>query len=224
MTAVEIVVPDGCTAGMLFSVDWGGVSYDVAVPDGVGPGETILIELPSLEEGPGDTHQHLAALSLAEEPALDDGSGGCFLTQHTPSLADTSLAPTGQTAELLSAVVSGGKYAVQQVLEVCRSDGSWSQARVIDWEDRGDTYTVELLGSGALKYMVESSYLRAGREGAMMRGALVEVVRRGVLYPGGRVDEYDDETETYTVRRHDSGGSGLLFFVTDEEMRAVSYW
>jgi hypothetical protein len=99
-----------------------------------------------------------------------------------------------------------------------------AQATVIDWEGGGDTYTVELYGSGQLKYMVESSDLRARREGAFDHGALVDVCRGGTRYPGGRVLSYDDESDTYEVQRHDSGGSGKLWFVSNDELREVRYW
>ncbi len=95
---------------------------------------------------------------------------------------------------------------------------------MIDWEGGGDTYTVELYGSGQLKYMVESSDLRTRREGAFDHGALVDVCRGGTRYPGGRVLSYDDESDTYEVQRHDSGGSGKLWFVSNDELREVRYW
>tara|TARA_B100000768_G_C11140899_1_gene316048 strand:+ start:483 stop:629 length:147 start_codon:yes stop_codon:yes gene_type:complete len=44
-TSVEIVVPDGCSAGMDFTVEWGGTSYNITVPDGVTAGQLLTIEL-----------------------------------------------------------------------------------------------------------------------------------------------------------------------------------
>jgi len=99
-----------------------------------------------------------------------------------------------------------------------------AQATVIDWEGGGDTYTVELCDSGALKYMVESSDLRTRRVGAFDYGALVDVHRSGVRYPGGRVLGYDDESDTYEVQRFDSGGSSKLWFVANNELRQAKYW
>ena len=52
-TSVEIVVPDGCSAGMDFTVEWGGTSYNITVPDGVTAGQLLTIELPALQE---ETH------------------------------------------------------------------------------------------------------------------------------------------------------------------------
>ena len=68
--------------------------------------------------------------------------------------------------------------------------------------------------------------LRAGREGSFRRGALCEVRQGETCYPGARIDAYDDETGTYTVRRFDTGprGRGLLMYVEEGEVRGVSYW
>lgn len=55
-TSVEIVVPDGCFAGMEFTVEWGDTSYNITVPDGVGAGQLLTIELPALGEETGATH------------------------------------------------------------------------------------------------------------------------------------------------------------------------
>jgi hypothetical protein len=55
-TAVEIVVPDGCSAGMEFTVEWGDTSYNITVPDGVAAGQLLTIELPALGEETAATH------------------------------------------------------------------------------------------------------------------------------------------------------------------------
>ena len=76
------------------------------------------------------------------------------------------------------------------------------------------------------KYFVECDELRARREGTFLHGALVEVVsgELGERYPGGRIDEYDDESGTFTGRRFDSGGLGRLYYVAADEVRGISYW
>ena len=63
---VEIVVPDGCTAGTEFNVEWGGVSYSIVVPEGVWPGQLLTIELPALPAEPA-----LGMPSLQEEDEYD---------------------------------------------------------------------------------------------------------------------------------------------------------
>ena len=47
---VTLQIPLGTYAGDEMSVEWGGVSYSIAVPEGSGPGQEIIVELPALEE------------------------------------------------------------------------------------------------------------------------------------------------------------------------------
>ena len=44
-TTVAAVVPEGSRAGWEITVEWSGASYQVVVPEGVEPGETINVEL-----------------------------------------------------------------------------------------------------------------------------------------------------------------------------------
>lgn len=210
---VEVVVPEGCFEGTEFPVDWGGLEYNLTVPEGLGPGELLQVELPALEDEP-------------PIPDLASGSSADGEMDEAVSRQAQELSPVPSHFSELRAVASGGEYFVGQELEVMRSNGSWSGARLLDYDDRGDTYTVELLEGGALKYLVETGELRAGREGSFRRGALCEVRQGETVYPGARIDAYDDETGTYTVRRFDTGprGRGLLTYVEEGEVRGVSYW
>jgi len=47
---VEVVVPDGCFAGMEFTVEFNGQTFNVTVPDGCIPGDPIVVEVPTAEE------------------------------------------------------------------------------------------------------------------------------------------------------------------------------
>ena len=47
---VEITVPDGCFPGMEFTVAFEGKEFNIAVPDGVSPGEAIQVEVPASDE------------------------------------------------------------------------------------------------------------------------------------------------------------------------------
>jgi len=70
--SVEIVVPDGLRAGDDFEVQWGGVGYSIAVPDGVSGGQALTIELPALEEtGAGSASSQSATASV--EIVVPDG-------------------------------------------------------------------------------------------------------------------------------------------------------
>ena len=39
MIVVDVTIPDGCTEGVEFPVDWGGTRYVLTVPAGSGPGK-----------------------------------------------------------------------------------------------------------------------------------------------------------------------------------------
>ena len=78
MTAVTIIVPEGLGPGSEFAVDWGGISYIVAVPDGVMAGQEIEIELPSLDVAP----------AAAPAPTSEDSSGGFSLSSLGLNLDD----------------------------------------------------------------------------------------------------------------------------------------
>ena len=47
MIVVDVTIPDGCTEGVEFPVDWGGTQYVLTVPAGSGPGELLQVELPA---------------------------------------------------------------------------------------------------------------------------------------------------------------------------------
>ena len=44
---VRVTVPDGLYAGAMMPVEWGGARYNIAVPDGFGPGMQMTVELPA---------------------------------------------------------------------------------------------------------------------------------------------------------------------------------
>ena len=51
-TTVSIVVPDGCYEGTEFTVDFDGREFNIVVPDGVGPGETIEVGISAMRKTP----------------------------------------------------------------------------------------------------------------------------------------------------------------------------
>uniref|UniRef100_A0A7S3B5E9 Uncharacterized protein n=1 Tax=Haptolina ericina TaxID=156174 RepID=A0A7S3B5E9_9EUKA len=56
---------------------------------------------------------------------------------------------------------TAGTFDLMQEVEVYRTNGSWSPARVVYYDEAGDTYDVELLDApGVMKYMQEADYLR----------------------------------------------------------------
>ena len=49
---VEVVVPDGVFPGQGFTVEFDGTTFEIACPDGCGPGSAILVEVPQPEPEP----------------------------------------------------------------------------------------------------------------------------------------------------------------------------
>lgn len=237
MTLVEIIVPDECYSGMEFAVQWGENEFTLNVPEGCEPGQLISVELPVLEDPPvgmprsrrSSAYNAEAQQAFEEQAALQQEQEALEQQRALEQLQQLAVTPAQAQLDVRGgriALPSGGKYFTGQVLEVMRSDGSWSNAKIVDWESGGDTYTVTLEESGMTKYFVESDELRTRREGTFLRGALVEVVtgELGECYPGGRIDEYDDESGTFTVRRFDTGGLGRLYYVAADEVRGISYF
>ena len=107
-----------------------------------------------------------------------------------------------------------------------RSDGTWSRAAIEEYDALGDTYTVQLTPCGRSKYFVEASELRALKAGAYDVGrrvaldcSLLEAGRRSGAARRGAViaalvEEYDDESDSYTLVREDDGKR--LYYVRDE--------
>ena len=57
---------------------------------------------------------------------------------------------------------AGAKFGVGAPVEVLRSDGNWSLATVVDYDENGGTYSVSLT-DGRCKYFVEEEDLRIPR-------------------------------------------------------------
>ena len=55
---MNIVVPEGCLPGEVFTVEYNGAIFDIAAPDGVEPGQefTVELEVQSSMGDMGDEH------------------------------------------------------------------------------------------------------------------------------------------------------------------------
>jgi len=127
MTAVEIVVPEGLGPGDAFDVEWGGVNYNIAVPDGCFGGTALNIELPSLDQP-----------AAAEPP---------------PSIAEE---PCTKACQRQCRQCDGMKFKPEQKIEMMRSDGTMSPGCIVGkgWPGSfGPTYKV-LLDEGGTKAAV----------------------------------------------------------------------
>ena len=131
MTLVEIVVPDGCYPGMEFSVQWGENEFTLAVPEGCEPGQPISVELPVIEDPPsGRPRSRRSSDTLELQGAFEEQLAlqqQHALQQRLESLSETPAQAQLESRSKLIALPSGGKYFTGQVLEVMRSDGSWSK-------------------------------------------------------------------------------------------------
>ena len=85
--AVNIIVPDGCYAGDIFTVEFEGRSFEIGVPDGCGPGDELTVEVP--EESPLAS----SCSSCSQQPSGSPASA--------PAAEDDFKCKPGQRVELL---------------------------------------------------------------------------------------------------------------------------
>ena len=136
MTLVELVVPEECYAGMEFEVLWGENEFTLTVPEGCEPGQLISVELPVIEDPPvgmprsrkNSSYSLDTQQAYEEQAALQQQQQALELQlalQEHQLPAQAQLDVRGAR----TALPSGGKFFTGQVLEVMRSDGSWSNVR-----------------------------------------------------------------------------------------------
>ena len=134
MTQVTLTVPDGLYAGMDMSVDWGGVSYTIAVPEGVGPGHEISIELPALPDGgappgpapPDPEADALLAHMMAEMDTADADDTQPLRVESPKPPPKAAPAP----APAVEADYSAYRFKPGQRVHVLRSTGAYALATV----------------------------------------------------------------------------------------------
>ena len=192
---VDVEVPDGCTAGTEFTVNFEGREFNITVPDGVGPGEMLTVEVPAAEPEPEPSpapkspapqqQKKPPKMELAEIPAFG-GRGGVAPRRDTPSAASKSKylegldipafrgPMKGVTANSVNSLAKwnqegarslfdmmpdmgygreAGDFAVGQLVQVARSNGSWTYGKIMDYDGSGDHYSI-MTKAGA-KYFVE---------------------------------------------------------------------
>lgn len=164
---VEIVVPDGCYPGMEFTVDFEGREFNIAVPDGVEPGMAILVEVPPAEGAPPEEPPPLPP--PREEPPppppppRQKPSASKYLSGTSiPPFRGKSSSSSAEWAPASSLFAMGpnegfgreaGDFHVGQLVQVTRSDGSWTYGKIMEYDASGDTYSV-MTRAGA-KHFVE---------------------------------------------------------------------
>ena len=146
-STVNVVVPDGCYEGDEFTVDFDGRQFNIVVPDGCGPGVEIAVEVPPAEPE--------AAKPPAQEP-----SSSSYRDMHIPPYrggsskapaSESRAKPSSDWAPASSLFAMGpaegfgnpaGEFHVGQLVQVTRSDGSWTYGKIMEHEEMGNTYSV----------------------------------------------------------------------------------
>ena len=80
---VDVCVPEGCFAGMVFTVTFDGTSFDITVPEGVQPGEMLTVEVPA-SSGSTATPSPTKLASIPEQKV------SCAPIQEIPDFRHTS--------------------------------------------------------------------------------------------------------------------------------------
>lgn len=150
---VEVNVPAGCFAGDSFNVDWDGHTFAVVVPDGCGPEDLLTVDVsdPPMNEEYKDTHNAEPPPPTATTPPAAAAEPP---TVKAPELSDDSDSDDD--------AAGAAKFGVGAPVECMRTDGSWTLATVVEYDENGCTYTVAL-ADGRLKYFVEEEDLRIPR-------------------------------------------------------------
>ena len=157
--SVQVIVPDGVYEGQEFFVDYEGESLCVVCPDGCGPGSDISIDVPPPPPPPAPLREKDAHGSEKENAPSNDvrgtqgvphggsgGGGGSSSGDGEPCKARAfkfALKLSNGVALNLN-LAHACKYAIGSMVEVMRTDGDWSLAKVKDYDWRGGTYTVQV--------------------------------------------------------------------------------
>ena len=80
---VDVCVPEGCFAGMVFTVTFDGTSFDITVPEGVQPGEMLTVEVPA-------SSASTATPSPTKLASIPEQKVSCAPIQEIPDFRHTS--------------------------------------------------------------------------------------------------------------------------------------
>jgi len=235
MVLCTVVIPDGLRPGDAFLVsNAGGQEFTVSVPDGCWGNDMLDIDLPA--EEPPVKELVTSSMSVKTERVqvtVPEGvrTGDAFTVQtawggefevHVPPrirAGDTlevelPVGPEEQpvecTAEQPAATAASepaSTYVVGDRVKVQRSNGSWSPADIIEYDEPSDTYTAKLLATGQLKYMLTDNEVmpleyQAEVAGEHFVGRRVQVPFIGAVSKDevmGDIRSYDAVTCTYVV-------------------------
>jgi len=232
---LTVVVPDGLEAGDEFVVCADGHEFAVTVPEGVAGNVAIEVDVPVSDSEIGDYASDLKGAPvggnvaerveitvpdgvLAGEPFNVESPWGGLFEVVAPAgvVAGDTLeielpcAPVpceGSAAASSPATAASSAYEVGERVQAQRTDGSWSVAEVLEYDDVSDTYTVRLATTGQLKYLLTESELQplefqADRCGDHFVGRRVQVPTIGANTRDevmGEIRAFDPVNRTYDI-------------------------
>jgi hypothetical protein len=194
MVLMSVTVPDGLLPGDLFSIEAFGALFEIAVPEGYGGGCLLEVEVPAPEGGAAACeHEQDAEAELSRVPTRD-----CL---------DGSAWPDEDWAVEEPPPPAGGTHAVGARVKVKRTDGNWSPAQIVEYDESGDWYTVRVEPGGQLKYLVTDSEImpieyEQEQCGEHFVGRRVQVPFVGAESKDevcGEVRGFNEATQTYCV-------------------------
>jgi len=160
--SVTVSVPEGCYPGDEFTVEFDGRSFNVGVPDGCGPGTELTVEVPPAESAPAPAPapagRDRPSSSSQRDMNIPPYRGGQRPGEKKKNSSDW--APSSSLFSMGPAEGFGnpaGAYSVGQLVQVTRSDGSWTYGKIMDYDDLGDNYSV--MTKAGPKYMVDPDCL-----------------------------------------------------------------
>jgi hypothetical protein len=184
---VEITVPEGCFAGMEFTVEFEGRQFNITTPDGCGPGDAIQIEVPPADDttgGPPPPPAPPPPLPPPPPPPPVHGPGSSGSFRGGPA----SSGGGGGGLSLAEQLEQKAKIRANKGANFMDGGKRQTAAGMAEWNTE----------AGTLFEMNPSE--GAGRQaGDFTIGQLVQVTRSNGQWTYGKVMDYDDMGDTYSV-------------------------
>jgi len=150
---VQVVVPEGCYPGDEFTVEFDGQSFNIGVPDGCGPGSELMVDVPQAEAAapePASTSSSSRANINPREMKIPPYRGKDGKVKSSEWHGSSSLFSMGPAEGFGN---PAGIYHVGQLVQVTRSDGSWTYGKIMEYDDLGDNYSI--MTRAGPKHMVD---------------------------------------------------------------------
>lgn len=169
-TQFSVGVPPGCTAGMAITIEV------PAAPEAPADEPPAAEPLESFEKE-DETSSALGKLSISEgeryalpdPPAFLGGGGSSDKHEPLPSKFGNPFDYSSDEDDKEPSIFAGGfklhgeeskkcgDFSVDQLIQVTRSDGTWTYGKIMDYDEMGDSYTI--MTKAGPKYMVDRADL-----------------------------------------------------------------